>query len=722
MRTLWLLLLALSLTGCFGQRLGGGGGGGGDDDDSVGDDDDDAVGDDDDDVTPSATDLDGDTITNLDEGDGVVDTDGDGTADQLDGDSDNDGISDLHEAGDLDPATAPVDTDGDGTPDFRDGDSDGDGIADSLEAGDDDPGPPPRDSDFDGIPDFQETDADGDGMLDEDEGTVDHDGDGLGDWQDPDSDGDGIDDALEKDGDADGDGIPNYLDDDSDGDGLPDALEGGGDHDGDGVINSLDDDSDGDGLSDAAEGAVDSDGDGLIDALDVDSDNDLLSDAFEAANGSDPTSADSDGDGTTDLIELGTGTDPNDPNDNFAENGDLVFVVPPREPTTPAEATVATTTNFQQVDLYVLLDHTCSMDAEIAAMKGAATDILNDLTCDPSGVPCVEDAECGVDEVCSLEGACIQDPAVYECIPSFWSGSGEFGGSGDPGFPPFIPATTEPVENNLSIQPSPTATASSIPASTGDGSDEVVFRSAQCVAQPAGCTSAMIQGCSSSGIGCPGFRADAVRILLQITDEDDQCMNCPGVSAATAGSALAAQGIAYVGVNAGTNSAAQADLEALATAAGSLDSAGQPFVRQGTNSAVVQPVIDAILEIIGDLLIDTSVELAEVSGDSGDALPFLDHVEVVNAGEDLDADGVPDCSNGVPTADLDSDGFQESHQDLLPGTPICWNVVPMASAPSSVVETAALQTFQLEMTIRGNGSAILDQVQVFFLVPPFAPQ
>jgi hypothetical protein len=720
MRTLWILLLALGLTGCFGQRLGGGGGG--DDDDSAADDDDDDATGDDDDVTPTPTDLDADTITNVDEGDGVVDTDNDGTPDSQDEDSDNDGISDYHEAGDDDPDTEPVDTDGDGTPDFRDDDSDGDGISDSDEAGDDDLDTAPTDSDFDGIPDFQETDSDNDGMLDEDEGTEDHDGDGVPDYQDTDSDGDGIDDALEKDGDTDGDGTPDYLDDDSDGDGISDEEEGGFDHDNDGIINSQDLDSDGDGLSDEDEGNVDTDGDGLIDALDVDSDNDLLSDEFEAANGSDPTSADSDGDGTTDLIELGTGTDPNDPNDNFSENGDLVFVVPSREPTTPSTAPVSSTTNFQQVDLYVLLDHTCSMDAEISAMKSAATDIINDLTCDASGAPCVEDAECGTDEVCSLDGACIQDPAIYSCVPSFWSGSGEFGGSGDPGLPPWIPATTEPVENNLSIQSSATATGGSIPNSTGAGADEVVFRSAQCTAQPSNCTSAMIQGCSASGIGCPGFRADAVRILLQITDEDDQCDSCPGVTASTAGAALAAEGIAYVGVNAGTDSAAQADLEALATAAGSLDASGQPFVRSGTNSAVVQPVIDAILEIIGDLLITTSVELGEVSGDDGDALPFLDYVEVDNTGTDLDADGIADCSLGVPTADLDGNGHDESHVDLIPGTPICWNVVPMPAAPASVVETAALQTFQLEMTIRGNGSAILDQVQVFFLVPPFAPQ
>ena len=711
-RAFLLLLLASSLTGCFGQSLG-------DDDaavddDDAADDDDDAA--DDDDFTATPDDLDADTILNDDEGTG--DTDGDGTPDAEDTDSDGDGILDRHEAGDTDPDTPPVDSDHDGIPDFQDTDSDNDGIPDSVEAGDDDPETPPADSDFDGIPDSAETDADNDGIDDADEGAGDSDGDGIPDFQDTDSDGDGIDDADEDDEDADGDGIPNYLDDDSDADGIPDEIEGGGDIDNDGRPNNIDHDSDGDGLLDSEEGSVDTDGDGIIDSQDVDSDNDLLTDAFEVANGSDPLSADSDGDGFSDLIELGTGTDPNDPADSPSENGDLVFVVPARTPTEPAIAPVATTTNFQRVDLYVLLDHTCSMGDEIAAMKSAATTIVNDLTCDGNGTPCVEDLDCGSDEVCSLDLECIQDPAVYECVPSFWSGSGEFGGSGElvpfP-WPPHI--EPEPVVNNQSINSSPTATANSIPGSTGSGSDEVVFRAAQCMANPSLCAADEIEGCSPTGIGCPGFRSDAVRILLEITDEDDQC-DC-GPTASSAGQALAAQDIHFVGINAGNDSAAQQDLEDLAVAAGSLDALGQPFVRSGTDSAVVQPVIDAIIEIIGDLLISTSVELAEITPTASD---FLDYIEVDNAGTDLDGDGTADCSNGVAVQDLSGDGHLDAHIDLVPGTPICWNVVPQATAPVGVVETQELQTFNLQMTIIGNGSAILDQVQIFFLVPPFAPQ
>lgn len=89
-------------------------------------------------------DIDGDGISNEDEGEG--DTDGDGIPDKEDTDSDNDGIPDSVE-GDQD-------TDGDGIPNYQDLDSDNDGIIDSIEAGED----WVSDCDDDGIPNYLDRD------------------------------------------------------------------------------------------------------------------------------------------------------------------------------------------------------------------------------------------------------------------------------------------------------------------------------------------------------------------------------------------------------------------------------------------------------------------------------------------------------------------------------------------------------------------------------------
>ncbi|MDO6462490.1 JDVT-CTERM domain-containing protein, partial [Granulosicoccaceae sp. 1_MG-2023] len=140
-----------------------------------------------------------------------IDTDGDGQADHLDLDADNDGVTDLLEAGG-------VDLNGDGRVDGM-ADADGDGIPDTVDA--DQTGG--VDSDGDGIDDA----ADVDFVQAED-----RDGDGIVDGMDPDADGDGfaeLDDAPELASalpDTDGNGIPDYQQDTVEP--IRTGLEGGG--------------------------------------------------------------------------------------------------------------------------------------------------------------------------------------------------------------------------------------------------------------------------------------------------------------------------------------------------------------------------------------------------------------------------------------------------------------------------------------------------------------
>ena len=700
-RTLAFLLLILLLApGCNVLSRGGGGGGGG----NNGDDDDSA-----DETPPQGTpnDLDGDTIFNDDEGGDGVDTDGDGTEDQEDWDSDGDSISDFDEAGDDNPDTPPVDTDGDGVPDFQDDDSDNDGIPDSLEAGDGNENTPPVDTDEDGIPDFQDDDSDGDNIPDSEEGTIDADGDGVPNFQDDDSDGDGIPDKTEGTIDSDGDGTADYMDQDSDNDGILDSDEGDGDTDGDGTPNYQDLDSDGDGLLDSEEGTVDSDNDGLINSQDTDSDNDGLSDEFEASIGTDLTSADTDGDGSTDLIESALGTDPNDGMDNPANNGDLVFVSPARAPIDPPVATVDITTNYQEVDAYFLFDKTCSMSGEMSAMRSAMVQVINDLTCDTYGA-CLEDADCGSQQVCGLSGQCIDDPQVYGCVPSFWTGTGVYGGS----------SSSYPINNLQSINASSSATQNAIPTSAGSyGADETLFQAAHCMATPSSCSSSRITNCAGSSVNCPGYRTDSVRIFVQVTDENNQ-YSSSSWTASSAGNAMASQDINFVGLDADTGNQGYNDLAAIATAAGSLDSNGQPFVRSGSNSAVSGAITSALQEIIEQVPLEATIEVVDMPGDSGDAMDFIDHWVVNVSGADLDGDGDVDCS-AENALDSDGDTWDDTFPDALPGLGLCWDLV--AADNQFVVQTNDIQLYQAQVTLRGNG-AILDLVNAWFIVPPAVPQ
>ena len=583
--------------------------------------------------------------------------------------------------------------------------------------------PPGNGVDDDDADDDDDAADDDDGANDDDAADDDDDDDTPS----PDSDGDGISDADEGDGDTDGDGTPDAQDDDSDGDGIPDSEEAGDhdadtppiDTDGDGTPDFQDTDSDGDTQSDASEGTEDSDGDTVPDYLDTDSDNDLLSDGFEVLSGTDPTNPDSDGDGTNDLVELALGTDANDPTDNPANNGDIVFVASSRGKTTPSINTIGATTNYQLVDLYVLMDHTGSMGAEISSMKEAAVDIVDGLTCGGTGNACLENADCASDEVCSLEATCIHDPVIYSCVPSLWSGSGEFGGSDEPPFE-WLPYFPDPTVNNLSVQASAEATADSIPGSTGMGGDERVFESAECIADPTACDPADIEGCTSGGVGCPSFRDGSVRVLIQITDEEDGCNTCAS-TAASAGTAMQVANMSYIGINAEVESEGdpQGTLEAIALAAGSVDAAGLPFVRAGGDSDVVDEVSDAVLELIDDISMDTEVVLTDLPDDDGDGLPFIQRIEVHLAATDIDGDGTPDCEPTLTTTDLDGDGFDDGHLEVMPGIGVCWDVTPEQN--DFMPENEGIQVFVVEASMRGNG-AVLGIANVWFVVPPFAPK
>lgn len=316
----------------------------------------------------------------------VIDTDFDTVPDFLDLDSDNDGITDVAETnnadndgdGHLDNATDSdgdgladmVDPDANGTPvvqkdqdqdgvmNHHDLDSDNDGITDLIEAGSKDsdqdgkadqfvdvntngyadiwdPAATGRalswnDSDADGFRDYLDLDSDNDGIADISEaGYTDINGNGKVDVAD-DSNKNGLAGIIDPSEsgtiiplkDMDGDGLFNHVDLDSDNDGIPDILEANGDAldtDGDGILDGFAD-SDQDGMSEQIDpdndGAplvsLDTDNDGLFNQIDLDSDNDGMTDAREAGG------ADVNGDGfidnftDTDKDGLSNSADAND--------------------------------------------------------------------------------------------------------------------------------------------------------------------------------------------------------------------------------------------------------------------------------------------------------------------------------------------------------------------------------------------------------------------------
>lgn len=637
---------------------------------------------------PSFSDADGDTISDADEGAASGrserDFDLDGTPDYLDTDSDGDGLADAFEAGDGLVETPPVDSDGDGSPDYLDLDSDGNGIPDAREG--------TADTDADGVPDHADSDDDDDGVRDEEElmGRTefprDVDDDGTPDFRDPDSDGDSILDGHERGRDTDGDGAPDGEDLDSDDDGIPDSAEAG-----DTLI---------------ATPPVDTDRDLTPDFRDRDSDNDGLPDRSEVEAGTDPRREDSDDDGVSDLIEVGAGTDPLDSNDNPRVNGDFVFLVPYDAPPSPTRDTINFRTNVQLADVYFLFDTTGSMSAEIATMRSTSIEILEELTCEDYGTPCTGASECEFHpgSICGTGGTCIEDPETTFCIASLWTGVGTYEGN------------ASSYRNLLSLQGTPSVTRDRIPASaSGGGASESLFQSVACTVDPTRCEAL---GCTVGGVGCPSFRLDAVRMVLTVTDEDNQCDTAPGCSPTSAvetGGILRGQSVTFAGVNAGTSTAATDDLVALAEAAGSYAADGSPLVflagDAGTTTGaerLVESVVGAVNEVVRNRPLRISIDPSDEPGDAGDALQFIERLEI-NVTR-------PGCLLVDATSDVNPrDGHPDTFDAVQPGNRVCWDLVVRRN--TFVDPTDEPQLFRALLTVRGDGSP-LDRRVVYFLVPP----
>lgn len=639
-------------------------------------------------------------------------------------DTDGDSIADVHEGADV-----RRDTDGDGIPDFEDSDSDGDGIPDSVEAGDDDVRTPPRDSDGDGTPDFIDLDSDDNGIPDAEETDGDVDGDGIPDFADLDDDDDGISDAQEirafgRTTDSDDDGAVNYQDPDSDNDTILDGHERDADTDGDGQLDVVDLDSDDDGIPDADEAGdddlttvpVDSDDDGIPDFRDPDSDNDGISDADEVfVHMTDPTRADTDGDGVSDLIEIGAGTDPLDMTDDPRARGDFVFVVPYMEAPDPERDTLEFRTNVRFADIYFSFDVTGSMGAELSAMRNVSTGvpaIINELRCAPTGGVCENDSDCAAG-VC-FSGSCITDPAEgLGCIPDMWTGVAAWW-------------HLNTFRNLQSLGPDPVMTANAVPCpsstsnlyggstcGSGPGSAEAPFQPPYCVADRATCG----MDCALTGIGCGGFREDAIRIYIQITDADDQCSGsgCSGFTAAGAGAALIAQGVRFISLfgtddDQGTGTP-ESVARSIGIAANSVDSSGEPFVYPAVDAAVVGQTVQAVRDIVRGVPLRVTINAADEPDDAGDALQFIARLETNTSRAGCTA---------LPTEDANpaGDGVQDTYPAVTPGNPVCWDVVPRMN--ETVPPMLTPQVFKARLTVSGDGSP-LDSRLVYFLVPPEIP-
>ncbi len=339
-------------------------------------------------------------------------------------------------------------------------------------------------------------------------------------------------------------------------------------------------------------------------------------------------------------------------------------------------------------------------------MRAASIDILDQLTCEDSGMPCgsTDDCEFVENAICGPAGTCIEDPETTFCVASLFTGVGTYEGEADS------------YTNLLSLQGVPMLTRDRIPtAADGAGASESLFQSIACTVNPSLCDAV---GCGVGGLGCPSFRNDAVRMLITITDEDNQCDAVPSCAPANAmevGGILRASSVTFAGINAGTNAATTTDLTNVAIAADALASDGSPLVflagDAGTPDGaarLVDSVVSVVNEVVRNRPLRITIDPRDEPGDAGDALQFIERLEI-NVTR-------PGCLLVEETSDVNPrDGHPDTFDAVQPGNRVCWDVV--ARRNTFVEPTREPQLFRAELTVRGDGSP-LDRRTVYFLVPP----
>ena len=373
----------------------------------------------------------------------------------------------------------------------------------------------------------------------------------------------------------------------------------------------------------------------------------------------------------------------------------------------PASVVLGFDSRPHAAEVYIGVDTTGSMAAELTALRsnGIVAAVLA-VTCAGSMVACHADGDCGAGEVCVPEGLCRAEPVANRCLARVRTGAGRWD-------------ELNSYRNLASIQSDPTFAQSVLPASPLAGSAEAPFQPPSCVANPSLCPSAVMV-CATTGVGCPGYGGAALRMYLQLTDADQQCIGatCSNYTAATAGNALRQAGIAFAGLWAGETDAGGAGTalgvaQSIATAAGSIDATLSPLTYNAVDAAAATAVRDAIRGLAYDRLAQLTLRIDDAPGDAVDIRAFFTRVEAISV-------DTADCDPSTrPLLDLEppaGDGIPDAFETTL-GARRCWRLDAIATN-NQVAPTPNGAVYYGRATLLVDGVIPLDSRVISVVVPP----
>ncbi|MCK9462342.1 MAG: hypothetical protein M0R80_22180 [Proteobacteria bacterium] len=446
----------------------------------------------------------------------------------------------------------------------------------------------------------------------------------------------------------------------------------------------------------------DSDSDGGVDPV-ADDDGDGLSNGMEEEFGTDPNDPDSDDDGFSDFVEWYAGTDPNDPDVNPKTEGNFYFLMPYMDPPEPTEDTLVFQTNIQFADVFFAMDTTGSMGSEITNLKTTlSTTII---------------------------------PAISAIIPFAWFGVGFFddypyGSYGSTGtdsvFALLQPMTSVIADaqagvNALSLHSGADWPESQVPMlwAVATGGSLGTYLPAQ-------------TECPAGHYGYPCFRPGAIPIIIMMTDAPFH--NGPGDYEAYVGItteppsynyAVAALDTIHAKVlpvyTGSAGDIGQTHCESIALDTGAaIDDVPLVYVINSDGTGLDTSIVDAVEDLATGVPFDIGTVARDNETDAVDATVFINRIvpNTVGGVEDPE-DPTVMCVGGLDTINNDSDPYPDLFDDVMPGTPVCFDIFPQQN--DTVPPTTLPQMYTAFIDVIGDSVTVLDTREIFFLIPPSTP-
>jgi hypothetical protein len=375
---------------------------------------------------------------------------------------------------------------------------------------------------------------------------------------------------------------------------------------------------------------------------------------------------------------------------------------PPLEPE-PTEDTLLFSTNIQIADVYFMVDCTGSMWGEIANLRSSISSYVI--------------------------------PGLEAAIPDVWIGVSHFddlpiNGYGSVG----RDWGYQNLQNLTSDAAAAQTAANSLPENYGsDGPESHIVGMYAAVTGDHTRTQPAIPApsCPAGTWGYPCFRDGAVPILIVITDaamHNGPSGNNYGADAAFAPTwaetqtALAARSARVIGVNSG-GTYSRPDLEAVARATGAVDIGGTPLVYDISSSGtgLGDQVINGVQTLATSVPLRIDAVPVDDPSDAVNApLEFIDYIEANASGESIEDPVTHEVRVCTVTDPLPVDDPADGHPDyfprVLPGVPVCFDI--HAKRNVTVPATREPQMFMATIQVMGDGITILDEREVYFLVPP----